>query len=329
MKKLIFLLLFATFSFTFYAKTATYESDEFKITFDYNEQITPGDAIFGRLNFTFNKNFKKNKNQVQKEINASMQILNDKKVIEASPFYSISNSKIKNKNKEFLCGLPLSTLLENGNYSLKVIFSLPDGKIHYFALPLQFTPKSFNEKIIDFNENNKKITMENSVKKMKQREKLSEIFSTVIYSDIFHLTNFSLPIQINQKKASFGDKQIIQYSNGKKMTNIHFGIDYEILNKTEIKACADGKIILAENMISTGFSVVIEHLPGLYSVYYNLSEINIKEGEQIKLGEQIGFSNDTEFSNESNFHWEIRLNNLAINPEFFLNDFTFENIKND
>ena len=81
---------------------------------------------------------------------------------------------------------------------------------------------------------------------------------------------------------------------------------------------------MAENRISTGYSIVIEHLPGLYSLYYHLSELKVEEGQMVKQGELIGKSGATGLATGPHLHWEIRLNGSAVVPEFFLNDFTFE-----
>ena len=82
--------------------------------------------------------------------------------------------------------------------------------------------------------------------------------------------------------------------------------------------------MLAENRITTGWSIVIEHLPGLYSVYYHLSELGVNEGDMVKQGQLIGKSGATGLATGPHLHWEMRLNGSAILPEFFLRDFTFE-----
>ncbi|MBQ1683583.1 MAG: M23 family metallopeptidase, partial [Bacteroidales bacterium] len=43
--------------------------------------------------------------------------------------------------------------------------------------------------------------------------------------------------------------------------------------------------VLAENRISTGWSIVIEHLPGLYSLYYHMDSLVAKEGDIVNQGD--------------------------------------------
>ena len=75
--------------------------------------------------------------------------------------------------------------------------------------------------------------------------------------------------------------------------------------------------------MTTGWSVVIEHLPGLYSLYYHMSELKVKEGDIVKEGQLIGLSGATGLATGPHLHWEMRLNMAAVNPDFFTEDFTF------
>ncbi|MEE0353111.1 MAG: M23 family metallopeptidase, partial [Treponema sp.] len=74
---------------------------------------------------------------------------------------------------------------------------------------------------------------------------------------------------------------------------------------------------------TTGWSVVIEHLPGLYSLYYHMSQLKVKEGDIVKPGQVIGFSGSTGLATGPHLHWEMRLNMEAVNPDFFTGDFAF------
>ena len=124
----------------------------------------------------------------------------------------------------------------------------------------------------------------------------------------------------------FGDRRVYAYSNGKSSTSLHYGNDYGIPEGSEVKACSDGKVVLAEWRNSTGWSIVIEHLPGLYSLYYHLSEMLVKEGDTVKTGDLIAKSGKTGLATGPHLHWEMRLNMSAVRPEFFLTNFTFEGV---
>lgn len=143
-------------------------------------------------------------------------------------------------------------------------------------------------------------------------------------SDIFSLKKFTTPTESQRYTAYCGDRRTYVYTNGKSSTSLHYGNDYGVPTGTEVHSCAAGKVVLAESRISTGWSVVVEHLPGLYSLYYHMNELSVKEGDMVTQGQLLGKSGATGLATGPHLHWEVRLNGSAVRPEFFLNNFTFE-----
>ena len=143
-------------------------------------------------------------------------------------------------------------------------------------------------------------------------------------NDVYALGKMKVPTTSTRYTSYFGDRRTYAYTNGKSSTSIHHGNDYGVPTGTPINSCAAGRVVMAEDRISTGYSVVIEHLPGLYSLYYHLSELLVKEGDMIKQGELIGKSGATGLATGPHLHWEMRLNGASVRPEFFLSNFTFE-----
>jgi len=64
-------------------------------------------------------------------------------------------------------------------------------------------------------------------------------------------------------------------------------------------------------------TILIRH-GNYFSVYMNLSEINVKKGDKIKTGQVIGkvFTNKTK--GESLLGFRIYKNDQVLNPEFWL-----------
>ena len=320
MKKLI-ITIFALLNFgLLFAATAKYESENYNLNLNYNDVITPGDAIFVRMNITVPKTHKKSKNEPEKK--ATLQLLQDKKVIESAPFYSLKTKKAN--ITEMLCGIPVSLWLKDGNYSLKIIYADSDSDIKEFILPSRLKMRNFPEEVLELDERNSNIKTDNSPERIAQIEKLNNILFTSMPSDIFSLKKFTTPTESQRYTAYCGDRRTYIYTNGKSSTSLHYGNDYGVPTGTEVKACAAGKVVLAETRISTGWSVVIEHLPGLYSLYYHMSELAVKEGDMVSQGQLIGKSGATGLATGPHLHWEVRLNGSAVRPEFFLSDFAFD-----
>ena len=322
MRKSIVLILIVLQISAMFGATSKYYSENYAINVTYNEAITPGDAVFVRMTVTFPKNHKKTK--ADSERRATLQLLQDKKVIESAPFYSIARSKRQN-SAEMLCGIPVSLWLTEGNYTLKVIFTSPDDDVKEFILPSVLKMREFNRETIRLDDRNTAIKTDNSPERVAQIDKLNNILFTAIPSDVYTLKAFVPPTDSTRYTAWCGDRRVYQYTNGKSSTSLHYGNDYGVPEGTPVKSCAEGRVVMAENRISTGWSVVIEHLPGLYSLYYHMSALNVKEGDTVHQGELIGKSGSTGLATGPHLHWEMRLNGSAVRPEFFLSDFTFEN----
>ena len=118
----------------------------------------------------------------------------------------------------------------------------------------------------------------------------------------------------------FGDRRVYAYTGGGSSTSLHYGIDYGIPTGSEVTACGQGRVVMAENRISTGWSIVIEHLPGVYSLYYHMDSLTVEKGDMVKQGTLIGYSGATGLATGPHLHWEVRVNGNAVNPDFFVSD---------
>ena len=192
-----------------------------------------------------------------------------------------------------------------------------------FELPFTLEKKEFVSEVIDLDESNSNIKADSSLKRMEQIKKLNGILETANPSAVYQTTPFLIPTNATRQTAFFADRREYKYTNGKSTTGLHYGIDFGIPEGSEVSACAEGKVVLAETRVTTGWSVVIEHLPGLYSLYYHMSQLKVKEGDTVKAGQVIGFSGSTGLATGPHLHWEMRLNMEAVNPDFFTGDFAF------
>ncbi|MCQ2584996.1 MAG: M23 family metallopeptidase [Treponema sp.] len=319
-KKLALILIALICTSGLYAASAVYNGEEYSLKVNYNDKIIPGDAVFVRMTFQYGKNLKKARPESEKS--AILQLYKNKKLVDKSVFYSLTKPSKKSLPVDFLTGLPLSSWLDEGDYSLKVTFYLDDSAKE-FELPIYFESREFDSETVELDAANTAIKTNNSPERTAQIDKLNTILETSIASDIFNLKPFTSPTESTRYTAHFGDRRVYAYSNGKSSTSLHYGNDYGIPTGSEVRACGDGKVVMAEFRISTGWSVVIEHLPGLYSLYYHMDSLNAKEGDMVKQGELIGKSGSTGLATGPHLHWEIRLNMCAVRPEFFMSNFTF------
>jgi murein DD-endopeptidase MepM/ murein hydrolase activator NlpD len=127
---------------------------------------------------------------------------------------------------------------------------------------------------------------------------------------------FTPPVAADTRRTSFfGDRRVYRYSSGSSDTAVHAGIDYGVPVGTPVAACADGRVVLAGERIVTGNSVIIEHLPGVYSIYYHLDKAFAEEGADVKQGDVIGLSGVTGLATGPHLHWELRAATENMDPD--------------
>jgi murein DD-endopeptidase MepM/ murein hydrolase activator NlpD len=133
--------------------------------------------------------------------------------------------------------------------------------------------------------------------------------------EIYGTGVFTPPVASTRRTSFFGDRRIFKYANGKQDSSIHAGVDYGIPTGTPVSACGPGKVVLARNRIVTGNSVVLEHLPGVYSIYYHLDSITVSEGDMAAAGTLLGKSGATGLATGPHLHWEIRVSGENTDPD--------------
>jgi murein DD-endopeptidase MepM/ murein hydrolase activator NlpD len=134
-------------------------------------------------------------------------------------------------------------------------------------------------------------------------------------TEIFASGPFVPPVASTRRTSFFGDRRVFRYVDGSAETSIHAGVDYGVPRGTPVTACAPGRVVLARFRIVTGHSVVIEHLPGIYSLYYHLDKINVSEGAMVDAGALLGESGSTGLSTGPHLHWEIRIAGENADPD--------------
>jgi murein DD-endopeptidase MepM/ murein hydrolase activator NlpD len=83
-------------------------------------------------------------------------------------------------------------------------------------------------------------------------------------------------------------------------------------------ASGRGRVVLARERLLTGNSVILEHLPGVYSLYYHLDSMAVNEGEIVETGQVLGRSGATGLATGPHLHWEIRVSGENADPDAFL-----------
>jgi hypothetical protein len=99
----------------------------------------------------------------------------------------------------------------------------------------------------------------------------------------------------------------------------HSGIDFPVAYGTLVEAAGVGTTVFAGyNTGGYGNLVVIQHRLGYSTWYAHLSRITTWAGERVQGGTRIGYVGSTGHSTGPHLHFEVRVNNVPINPMPYL-----------
>jgi murein DD-endopeptidase MepM/ murein hydrolase activator NlpD len=132
---------------------------------------------------------------------------------------------------------------------------------------------------------------------------------------------FTLPLGVPAaplpKGKSFG---VTRFFNGKQDSQPHMGADYLTPVGTPVLAVADGTVVIAEDLFYEGNAVFIDHGDDLISMYFHLSEIKVKAGQEVKKGATLGRVGSTGRSTGPHLFFGVRWRNARIDPKFLFED---------
>jgi hypothetical protein len=184
-------------------------------------------------------------------------------------------------------------------------------------IPFVIADRKFVSEIIELNPTLTGIRTDPSPKRTEEANLLWKIITT-FGDQVYHTGAFVPPLTSTRRTSFFGDRRVFKYSTGTSDTSIHAGVDYGVPTGTAVTACGAGKVILARPRIVTGNSVVLEHAPGIYSIYYHLDKIEVEEGSLVNTGALLGLSGSTGLATGPHLHWEIRVNAENTDPDAFV-----------
>ena len=99
----------------------------------------------------------------------------------------------------------------------------------------------------------------------------------------------------------------------------HFAVDVNVPINTPIKAAADGRVILTEWSVETGYVVLVEHSNNLLTVYKHNTKLTKSQGDIVKAGEVIAISGNTgTLTTGPHLHFELWNNGYPVDPKTFI-----------
>ncbi|MDY7042421.1 MAG: LysM peptidoglycan-binding domain-containing M23 family metallopeptidase, partial [Chloroflexota bacterium] len=111
--------------------------------------------------------------------------------------------------------------------------------------------------------------------------------------------------------SPFGGRR--SYNDGP-ASSYHGGVDFGADEGTPVYAAAEGRVVLAEPLQVRGNAVILDHGMGVYTGYWHLSGIAVQTGQAAHAGDLIGYVGSSGLSTAAHLHWELRVNNVQVDP---------------
>lgn len=101
--------------------------------------------------------------------------------------------------------------------------------------------------------------------------------------------------------------------------HFHTGLDLAAPEATPVLAAADGTVAsVTRSNVGYGNYVIVEHGPGLVTLYGHLLDAAVKPGDRVRTGQPVGYEGSSGFSTGAHLHFELRVNEQFVDPLPFL-----------
>ncbi|MDL2219055.1 M23 family metallopeptidase [Ruminococcaceae bacterium OttesenSCG-928-O06] len=206
----------------------------------------------------------------------------------------------------WFAAVPVGNNASPGTYQVKVA-----AGEYTWETEVSVVPFSFDTQNLEIDTSDPVITEANSDAAYQQyREKIPPLFNT-FDEERYWEGVFIAPAQ-GWVSTQFGS---IRYTNGDwDNPRSHNGMDIAAEEGSDVIAPNNGRVVLAEYLLNTGWTIVIEHGGGLKSYYFHMSEIYVEPDDMVTTGQLIGLVGSTGYSTGAHLHYEMRIGSAPISP---------------
>ncbi len=104
--------------------------------------------------------------------------------------------------------------------------------------------------------------------------------------------------------------------------NSHSGIDIPAPYGTSIRCAKSGVVTISARHSSYGNYVAVSHSDGTSTLYAHMSSRSVTVGQQVAQGQELGKVGSTGSSTGNHLHFEIRVNNVRVDPVNYFSGLT-------
>jgi len=215
----------------------------------------------------------------------------------------------------FLLALP--STLPGGEFLLRLEGGGPELRFAH-AGPVRVQATTFSSEKIRFDRSLSRLMTQADPQKEEELRRLRAVLEAFRPDSVYHTAVLLPPLEGGRQTAAFADRREYLYADGGSSHSLHNGVDLAAPVGTPVLAGGAGRVVLAGERLLSGKTVVLEHLPGVFSLYFHLSEVAVAEGQELRAGQRLGAVGMSGLATGPHLHWEMRVNGLPVAPRVSL-----------
>lgn len=110
--------------------------------------------------------------------------------------------------------------------------------------------------------------------------------------------------------STFGLRRVF---NGR-LRSRHYGLDIDGRVGEPVRAIGAGRVVLAQNLYTSGGTVIIDHGLRLFSLYFHLSSFAVARGDRVARGQLIGKVGASGRVTGPHLHLSVKLEGVSFDP---------------
>lgn len=239
------------------------------------------------------------------DLNVSAHISNEKGYRNKLIFYTLGNGTYR-----ALTGFDVETPPVKYNFNIKI--STKNGNFSEIIYPFYLKKTVYGKGRVYLSED-KQDLLADSEQKRKERRTLSQILSGSSGRALWEKT-FIYPVKDPVIISQFGKKRVYYVKNVFYFTRFHRGIDFKGDLGDPVVSPNRGEVVFSGMRITTGNTIVIDHGQGVFSLFFHLDSINVKNKDRVEKGERIGEIGSTGIVEAAHLHWGLLVNGVYVDP---------------
>ncbi len=99
------------------------------------------------------------------------------------------------------------------------------------------------------------------------------------------------------------------------------GLVYELSEGTTVRSAQAGEVVFSGELAPTGNTVVVYHGYGIYTYYFHLDTVNVREGYVLNHGEVLGTAGSSGFTaGKTALNFSVSIDGVFVDPEWFFEE---------